>query len=467
MRSATHSKRMRHSRAGRPLRRSRAEPGVNKKQGVVLVLVLAVLSVLAVLVADLASSSTTFFKVAESKRDGLQAEYLALSGMDLTRLLIAKEPTIRNAVAGIYALILNHPPPQLNVWDFANELWIPLARPEAAEQITASSGIDFTLVEGLVPLGGSFEIKAIPENGLINASNPLFRSGSAARRQVAMELYALMGGYQSPTSPYDPLFAERDADGQYTTRLDIVSAIVDWWDYDQTRTIFDPATSTVTEAGSEDDIYQTLPDPYEVKNAPYDSLQELRLVRGIGDDFWATFVEPEPDDPNGRRLTVYGSGSVNVNEARPEVLLATLCSFDGIREQALCNDFLQAGKFVSLLNTARSFIPIAMFGKAGDFLNFVEGKGGNRALYPTLVSLLGEENELLFLPLAIPKKIRAQVQRSFIASAAIFTVQSTGTVGNTRVRISAVVNFHNRWAPPPPNAGVMPGLGIFHHYRMD
>ncbi len=432
-----------------------------------LVLVLAVLSVLAVLVADLAYSSTTYFKVAESQRNRLQAEYLALSGMDLTRLLIAKEPAVRGAVAGIYALLLGHPPPQINVWDFANEVWAPLASPESAEQMAESSGIDFTQVEGLVPLGGNFEIKAIPENGLINASNPLFRVGSDARRQVAMELYALMGGYQSPTSPYDPLFAERDADGQYTTRLDIVSAIVDWWDYDQTRTIFDPATSTITEAGSEDDIYRTFPDPYEVKNAPYDSLQELRMVRGIGDDFWATFVEPEPDDPGGRRLTVYGSGAVNVNEARPEVLLATLCSFDGIREQALCIDPMQAGNFIALLNTVRSFIPIAMFAKADDFFNFVEGKGGPKSLYPMLLAFLGEENELLFLPVSIPQNVRAQVQKSFIASAAIFTIQSTGTVGNTRVRISAVVNFHDRWTPPPPNAGVMPGLGIFHHYRVD
>ena len=432
-----------------------------------LVLVLAVLSVLAGLVADLAYSSTTYFKVAESQRNRLQAEYLALSGMDLTRLLIAKEPAIRGAVAGIYALLLGHPSPQLNVWDFANDLWAPLASPEAAEQLSSSSGIDFTQVEGLAPLGGSFEIKAIPENGLINASNPLFRTGTDARRQVAMELYALMGGYQSPTSPYDPLFAERDADGQYTTRLDIVSAIVDWWDYDQKRTIFDPATSTITEAGSEDDIYQTFADPYEVKNAPYDSLQELRLVRGIGDDFWATFVQPEPDDPNGRRLTVYGSGSVNVNEARPEVLLATLCSFDGIREQSLCIDPLQAGAFIALLNAARSFIPIALFAKAKDFLSFVEGKGGSRALYPMLASFLGSESELLFLPVTIPAKIRSQVAASFIASAAIFTIQSTGTVGKTRVRISAVLNFHDRWTPPPPNAGVMPGLGIFHHYRVD
>jgi hypothetical protein len=30
-----------------------------------------------------------------------------------------------------------------------------------------------------------------------------------------------------------------------------------------------------------------------------------------------------------------------------------------------------------------------------------------------------------------------------------------------------VMNFHERWTPPPPNAGTMPGLGIFYYYRVE
>jgi hypothetical protein len=29
------------------------------------------------------------------------------------------------------------------------------------------------------------------------------------------------------------------------------------------------------------------------------------------------------------------------------------------------------------------------------------------------------------------------------------------------------MNFHERWTPPPPNAGTMPGLGIFYYYRVE
>jgi hypothetical protein len=29
------------------------------------------------------------------------------------------------------------------------------------------------------------------------------------------------------------------------------------------------------------------------------------------------------------------------------------------------------------------------------------------------------------------------------------------------------MNFHDRWTPPPPNTGTMPGLGIYYYYRID
>ena len=281
-----------------------------------------------------------------------------------------------------------------------------------------------------------------------------------------MQLFALMGGYQSPNSPFDPMFATRDPDGQFTTRLDIVSDLIDWWDFDEQRTVFDPGGSQVAVAGSEDDMTSRYADPYEVKNAPYDSVEELRLIRGVGDDFWSTFIEGDPEDPKSRKLTIYGSGALNPNLAGPEVLLARLCSF--LIEQPLCQKAEQQAAFIMLFSTARSLFPVAPFTQASDFLAFVSGQGSGRDLYPTLMTFLGPDNPLmLWTPLTIPPEQQNAIQHSFVTSAAIFTLQSTGHVGHARVRISAVVNLHERWTPPPPNTAKPPPLGVVQHYRIE
>ena len=185
----------------------------------------------------------------------------------------------------------------------------------------------------------------------------------------------------------------------------------------------------------------------------------------IGDDFWATFIEPEQDNPEARAVTIYGSGSVNPNEAPPEVLLARLCSV--IADQSLCTDPSEAAKFIQLTNTARSIIPVPFFTRSGDFLNFIEGRGGSRDLYPMLRGFLGADNPLLFAPVTIPREARGELDRAFVTAARILTIRVTGTSGRARVRLNTVMNFHDRWTPPPPNGGSMPGLGIFHYYRVD
>ncbi len=82
----------------------------------------------------------------------------------------------------------------------------------------------------------------------------------------------------------------------------ITDSILDWLDEDDFHHI----------SGAEKDFYVTLSDPYEPKNGPFESLEELTLVKG---------VTPEIFDLIRDHLTIYGSGKVNVNFASKEVLL--------------------------------------------------------------------------------------------------------------------------------------------------
>ena len=436
-----------------------------REQGVALVLVLTIVTVITVFVAELSSNTSSAFQVAVSERDRLKAEYIARSGLNLTRLLIAKEPDIRRIVAPMYSMLLGHGPPQLNVWSFADNLLMPFSNYGSAKSQAKAVGVDFSQMEGLVDTGGTFEVISLPENSMMNLSKPLFWTGDEARNSLAMQLYALLGGYQSQ-SPYDALFNKVDPDGQLTSRIDVIAAVIDWWDDDLERTVFDPGSSKVSSSGSEDDIYSRYPEPYRAKNAPYDTLEELRMVRGFTDDFWATFVEPDPDDPRRRQVTIYGSGAVNPNEARPEVLWSRVCSF--MTTAPLCQDPMQRQAFIQLFATARSFLPVGLFERPDDFLKFMERQGGPRDLAPMLMALLGPNNPLLMWePLKIPQDKRQAMLKGFVTSARIFTIQSVGKVGRATVRLNTVMNFDENWTPPPLTTGKMTGLGLFNRYRID
>ncbi|MFW5857051.1 MAG: general secretion pathway protein GspK, partial [Planctomycetota bacterium] len=88
----------------------------------------------------------------------------------------------------------------------------------------------------------------------------------------------------------------------------LAACIVDWRDPD----------NTLRPGGAEDGYYRTLPDPYPCKNAPFESLDELLLVRGIDP---ALLAEVRP------LLTAVGDGRININTAGPAVLQS--CGLQG------------------------------------------------------------------------------------------------------------------------------------------
>jgi general secretion pathway protein K len=446
---------------------SKRKRRARSREGVALIVAIASVAILAVMLTDMHETTGTAFAVSTAQRDALQAEYMAKSALNLTRLLIAKEPEVRRFVDPLYRAATGSPAPQLPVWDFANEILSPFCTPEDQRDSLMQLGVDFGDTEGFDDLPGQCQVRVVSENGKINVNDPLFLDGEEARNSVATQLFSLTGGYL-PESPFDALFTREDETGTLTTRIDLVAALIDWWDLDIQRTDFDPGAGQTRTGGTgteDDSVYQLRDNPYRNKNAPFDSIQELRLVRGFTDDFWATFVEPIPNDPESRIMTIYASGLINVNEATPQVLLSRICTY--VPEATLCIDPLETLKLTTLLTTVRQLIPIPLFSQPTDFINFVEGKGTEKNLYGMLVRFLGEDSELLFKPIVIPEAQRTALARSFASSAEIFTIEATGLVGHSQIRIESVVNFHARWVPPPPNAGRMPGLGVFHYYRVN
>ena len=93
---------------------------------------------------------------------------------------------------------------------------------------------------------------------------------------------------------------------------DLTAALVDWIDAN------DEDYQGVGN-GAENTYYQGLEHPYPAKNAPFDSLDELSMVRGFTPEV-CNLVRPF--------LTVYGGDKVNINTASAEVLMTLAPEMD-------------------------------------------------------------------------------------------------------------------------------------------
>jgi general secretion pathway protein K len=171
------------------------------------------------------------------------------------------------------------------------------------------------------------------------------------------------------------------------------------------------------------------------KNAAFDSLDEVHLIRGVSDDFWANFVDPDPDDPDARVITVWGQDKINVNSANAQTLLAVVCS--GAPEAPLCNDIEQMATFISAVTLARELTQGApLFKSPKAFTRAMRGKG--KGIGP-LFALLGLE------PIEFTNV--KQVERSISTESRVFSIYADGIVPGrnreTRVRIHDVVDFRS------------------------
>ena len=405
----------------------------SRERGVALVLVLGALTILTVMLTDFQDNTSAELGSALSARDSLKAEYEARSAISLSRLLIASEPTIRKVMAPLF-MMMGSAPPQIPVWEFSDQVLGAFNDKAGAMKFSALASVSLDKGKNLGLEGAGFEIDIIDEDSKINLNSPV-RDPLTANRTAAQ----IMGLIKAPQ--FDPLFTARDGDGQYSDRLAICSALVDWVDMDQIQTNCD-FTNASPSTATEDSFYQLLDPPYFRKNAPFDSLEEVRLVRGIGDDFWSTFVEPDPMNQRRRPVTVWGTGKVNVNTANAQTLLAVVCANTNPPAK-MCLDPLEAAKFIGIVTLVRQFTAGApLFGSPKGFIAAL--KQTNPMIGP-LLKMMGLE------PVTFASE--SEATKSITTESKVFSIIATGYVRSgqrqTKVRIHSVVDF--RSAPPPPN----------------
>jgi general secretion pathway protein K len=415
--------------AATPASRAAARARRRKREsGVALIMVLGAIAVMVVMLAEFQDDAGAEFAAATAARDGLQAEYFARSAVSLTRLLIAAEPTMRQGIAPLFMLMKQNPP-QLPVWEYADRILGAFNDKDGSGDFSQLSGLDLSMGKNLGLKGGHFEVTVVDEDAKINLN--MGASNEIAHIRLAKELMATMSPIQ-----YNTLFEQHDANGNYNDRFTICSAIIDWADADEQLFSCD-LTSAPSSNAVEDSWYQLQPKPYRRKNAPYDSLEELHMVRGMSEDFWTTFVDPDPTNPKKRVMTVWGQGTINVNSANSLTLYGVVCS--GAPTADLCIDPMQMQLFLMGMTMARGITMGApLFGSAKDFVNTMEGKG----MLGPMLTVMGMK----------PVKFQSEsdFEKSISTKSKVFSIYAIGAVKGfkreTRVRIHAVVDFRNTQA---------------------
>lgn len=422
-------------------KRARAKSRAQER-GIALVMVLGAIAVLTVMLAEFQDETSAEAASATAERDSVQAEYMAKSAVNLSRLLIATEPTIRGAIAPLF-MMMKKTAPQLPVWEFSDRILGAFNDEAGSQDFSVTVGVDTKTGKNLGLKDGRFELSIVDEDAKINTN--LGAANDIAHIRLAQELVGLMAPPQ-----YAPIFEQKDGTGNFHDRFTVCSAIIDWGDQDEQ--LFNCDLSKVSGAASsgvEDAYYQLLPKAYRRKNAPYDSLDELHSVRGVSEDFWATFVDPEPTNPKKRPMTVWGTGRVNVNTANAQTLLGVVCA--GAPTADICNDITQAQTFVMGVTMARGLTMGApLFGSPKDFIQTMTGKG---QLGPVMAS---------FGMKPVAFKSESEFEKAISTESKVFSIYAIGIKKGTlkretRVSIHAVVDFQKTPSLSQMSLSTLPG----------
>ena len=255
----------------------------------------------------------------------------------------------------------------------------------------------------------------------------------------------MMAGIQ-----YNSMFENRDANGQFHDRMQTCQAIVDWADVDELAFNCDFTSTSASSSGAEDAYYQLLDKPYRRKNAPYDSLEDLHLVNGVTDDFWATFVDPDPSNPKKRVMTVWGQGAINVNTANAQTLLGVVCA--GAPTADICVDPMQSSLFLMGVTMARGITMGApLFSSTSDFIATLKGNG---ALGP-LLAMLGMK--------PVKFQSESEFKKSVTTESKMFSIYAVGIVKGykreTRLAVTEVLDFRQAPSITTPTSASPAGSG--------
>ncbi|RKH84888.1 general secretion pathway protein GspK [Corallococcus sp. AB045] len=449
--------------------RSPAERKHRRSRGVALIIALVSITLLTVVATEFAYNSRVDLQLAANQRDEVRAYYMARSGLSLGRLLLRFQKQVDQtpipnpaSILGALGGLTGGGTPGANG---ANAF-----QPQSLNlQLWKLARVDCHMLKGLVKSDGAQGEDGRPVETEPVAVDPNFQmdgedgenAGAATQLAAQMQRRSFggfegcflatisdeeeklnvmrlnTGGAESQATAarmldmfadkrFEFLWQQDDANKVRSTPRDTILALKDWSDEDTTQSTLnekDPTNPFVSGFADEGSPYSRYEPRYDVKNARFDSLDELYRVHGVNDRFMAAFRD---------RLTVYPdiNSKPNVNTDDPIMLgLAIMSAADPNRPDPRLTDPVFLNELISRIRAARMF---SFFGMSvSDFVGVIEQAG-----------------------IAVNPLIKGNVQQNRYLGdkSKTFTIKSVGEAGSVQKTLTAVIRLDD-------------GLGKLVYYR--
>lgn len=236
-------------------------------RGVVLFTVLIATAILATLVVDLIYFTQIDSEISANTRDDIKARYIAKSGVNV--VAGAMKATVLEDLKEVSSLLTNQ-------GEESDEIW--------------------SIRVPVLPIGdGNVSLTVVDERSKINLNALVNQSSNIVDKQVETEL--------------SELFRVLDVD---TRKSDLfIASLINWLDHP-----IEGGQNDQESSGAGADYYLGLENPYNIKNGPLDSVEEIRMIRGMDEEFFGkikNYVTAYPADKK-----------VNFSTASKSVMIATL-----------------------------------------------------------------------------------------------------------------------------------------------
>lgn len=209
----------------------------NSEQGIILVVVIIVVAILTILVADLIYFTQIDREISTNTIDEIKARYIAKSGVHVAAGTLKAQPLEDlSEIASTLA----------SASDYSSGYW--------------------AISVPYFPVGdGSVSVTVIDERSKINLNALVNQSTNVVDQQVLTEL--------------KELFKFLEVDESKSERF--IASLINWTDRNVKG-----SQNNQESGGADGGYYSNLANPYNIKDGPLDSVQEIRMIDGMDEEFF-------------------------------------------------------------------------------------------------------------------------------------------------------------------------------------